>query len=186
MKKFYNKHREVFNAMGIIILLVVIFGGIFFLSEKTGDRSLDKGEEKQEEPAQNNPLLEAGQTIDEEKMKAYDEINYEEFQKYLKKKKTTTVVLLGYDSCYWCQQQKPILQMLMYEKDLDVKYLKTTSLTKEQIAEIEELDDGLKDFGTPVLIAVKNKKVTIMSDGAINRTALIKAFEKVGLLKEEK
>lgn len=186
MKELYNKHREVVNAVGIIILLVVVFGGIFFLSENTGDRSLDKGEVEQEEEVATNPLLEDGQVIDEEKMKAYDEIDYEEFQKYLKKKKTTTVVLLGYDSCYWCQQQKPILQMLMYEKDLDVKYLKTTSLTKEELAEIEALDEELEGFGTPVLIAVKNKKVTVMSSGALNRTGLIEAFEKIGLLKEEK
>lgn len=186
MKELYNKHREVVNAVGIIILLVVVFGGIFFLSENTGDRSLDKGEVEQEEQVVTNPLLEEGQTIDEEKMKELDVIDYEEFQKYLKKKKATTVVLLGYDDCYWCQQQKPILQMLMYEKDLDVKYLKTTDLTKAQVAEIEELNEELEGFGSPVLIAIKNKKVSVMSSGAINRTQLIAAFEKIGLLKEEK
>lgn len=188
MKELYNKHREVINAVGIIILLVGVFTGIFFLSENTGNRSLDKGEQKQEEKeeVQKNPLLEAGQVIDEEKMKEYDEIDYEEFQKYLKKKKTTTVVLLGYDSCYWCQHQKPILQMLMYEKDLDVKYLKTTSLSKDELASIEALDEELEGFGTPTIIAVKNKKVTVLSSGAMNRTQLIKAFEKAGILKKEK
>lgn len=186
MKKFYNKHREALNGVGIIILLVVVFGGIFFLSENTGDRSLDKQEVEQQEPVEANQLLEEGQTIDEEKMKELTVIDYEEFQKHLKNKKTTTVVMLGYDDCYWCGQQKPILQMLMYEKNLDVKYLKTTSLSKDQLTEIESLNEELQGFGTPTLIAVKNKKVTVMSSGAMNRTQLIQAFKKVGLIKEEK
>lgn len=173
MKEFLRKHLGVIKTILGIILLVGALTGIFFLSEYVGNGSKDK-EEK-------NPLAEEGQVIDVTAMKEMEKITYEEFKEYLKKK-TTTVVMLGYESCYWCIQQKPILQMLMYEKDLDVKYLDVNSLTKEENAELIALHEDLEGYRTPTFISLKSKKVKVVSPNAKTRTQLIEMFKIMGVL----
>lgn len=184
MKKFANEHKEILQVIATILGVVIIIGGLFIISENTGDRTNDKlGTEPVEEET-TNPLLEDGQVIDEEKMKEIEEISYEDFKTYLKKKKTTTVIMLGTDSCYWCVEQKPILQMAMYEYKVDVKYLNVNDLKEDEYSELKELHDDLASFGTPTFISVKNKKVRKVSPNAKTRTQLHSMFVDMGIIEE--
>ncbi len=176
MSEFIKKHREGVNAVLGVILIVAVLGIIFVISENTGDRSMDK-----EPIVEVNPLLEEGETIDESKMKELTSITFDEFKEYLNKK-STTVIMLGYDTCYWCQQQKPILQMLMYDKDIDVKYLDVTTLTTEENNYLVDLHEDLEGYGTPTFISVKNKKVREVSPNAKSTSQLIEMFTEMGIL----
>ena len=186
MKKFVKEHKELVQSCVAILGIVIVIVIAFIASDHIGDRSLDKNlpststgktEEKEE-----NPLLEDGQVLNEEEMKEIEEITYEDFQAYLKKK-STTVVMLGYDECYWCKLQKPILQNVMYEKEVDVKYLNVHKLTNEQLSEIIALHDDLKELGTPTFISVKSKKVQQVSPNAKTKTELIKMLADMKVIK---
>ena len=186
MMKWIKTHREVVNALLTIIGLAIVLGGAFFLSQNIGDRTKDKLEPTPT-PGDilwlENPLAEANQEYDEEKMKELEEIDYTTFKEYLNDKKKTTVIMLGYDDCYWCKQQKPVLQMLMYEKKSEVKYQDVSKLTIEENNELSSLHKDLEEYGTPTFLAVKNKKVTKVSGGGQKRSQLIETFKDMGILK---
>jgi len=188
MKKFMQEHKEIVQGIGIGIGILLVLIILFVVSENTGDRTGDKTGSSQTTSTteEANPLLEDGQVLDEEKMKSVEEITIEDFKSYLKKK-TTTVVMLGYDDCYWCQQQKPILESVMYEYDLDVKYLKVDKehLSEEDYDYLTGLHEDLEGFGTPTFLAIRSKKVREVSPNAKNRTQLIKMFADMGMLKSE-
>lgn len=191
-KKFENlmkEHKElvqgVFATLGVVVVLVLLF----VVSDNIGDRSNDKlgsDSSSQQEEENKNPLLEDGQVLDENQMKEMDEITLQEF-KDLIKKKTTTVVILASETCYWCQQQKPILENVLYENDLDVKYLDVSKLTSDEDYEyLEGLHDDLKGFGTPTFISIRNKKVQKVSPNAKSKTQLLEMFKDMGILKDTK
>ncbi len=184
-----KEHKEVVQGVlitvGIAILLVVLF----VVSDNIGDRSQDKldsasGTTQKEESE--NPLLEEGETIDDEKKKEMEKISLDDFKSLLNKK-TTTVVILASDTCYWCQQQKPILENVLYEQNLDVKYLDISQLSGDEDYDyLEGLHDDLKGFGTPTFVAIRNKKVQQVSPNAKTKTQLLEMFKEMGVLKDTK
>ena len=126
--------KGIITVLGAIVFLLAIF----FVSNKITDCDLGKFCDKVEENKKDvNPLLAEGEVLDETKMKTLTEINYEEYEKALKSKKTTTVVYLVSDSSYWNQYETPILKSVAYNYDLDIKYLNYDNLTEEQVAAIE-------------------------------------------------
>jgi len=181
MKEFVKKHSEILKTVGVILGIALVLVALFYVSENTGNREFDKKASVQEEEA--NPLLEDGQVLNEEEVKEIPEVTYTEFKKILKEK-TTTVVMLGYDECYWCEQQKPILGNVMYEKQLDnVKYLNVNKLTEDEYNDLVSLHDDLQGFGTPTFISVKSKKVKKVSTNAKTKTQLVEMFTEMGIIK---
>lgn len=181
MKEFVKKHEEILKTIGVILGIILALTALFFVSENTGDRKSDRSDAVQEE--EKNPLLEDGQVLNEEEIAEIPEITYEEFKKLLKKK-TTTVVMLGYDECYWCQEQKPILGNVMFEKKIEnVKYLNVNKLEEDQYNELVGLHKDLESLGTPTFISIKSKKVKKVSPNAKTKTQLIEMFTDMGIIK---
>lgn len=181
MKEFVKKHEEILKTIGVILGIILALVALFFVSENTGDRKNDRSGVVQEE--EKNPLLEDGQVLNEEEIAEIPEITYEEFKKLLKKK-TTTVVMLGYDECYWCQEQKPILGNVMFEKKIEnVKYLNINKLEEKQYDELVGLHKDLESLGTPTFISIKSKKVKKVSPNAKTKTQLIEMFTDMGIIK---
>lgn len=179
-KDFLKENKEIVRGIMIFIAVILALVLLFFVSENIGDRSADKSGAGQQQ-VETNPLLEEGQVLDENKMKSAEKITMDDL-KALLKKKTTSVVMLAQDSCYWCQQQKPILESLMYEYDLDVKYLDVSLLSEEDYLYLTELHEDLEELGTPTFISVQNKKVRLVSPDAKNRTGLLKMFADMGVI----
>lgn len=181
MKEFVKKHEEILKTIGVILGIIIALVALFFVSENTGDRKNDRSDAVQEE--EKNPLLEDGQVLNKEEIAEIPEITYEEFKKLLKNK-TTTVVMLGYDECYWCQEQKPILGNVMFEKKIEnVKYLNINKLEEKQYDELVGLHKDLESLGTPTFISIKSKKVKKVSPNAKTKTQLIEMFTDMGIIK---
>ena len=167
---------------GIITVLVAIF----FVSNKITDCDLGKFCDKVEENKKDvNPLLAEGEVLDETKMKTLTEINYEEYEKALKSKKTTTVVYLVSDSSYWNQYETPKLKSVAYNYDLDIKYLNYDNLTEEQVAAIEKLNKNITKE-TPALLIVNNKKLVASQTTPLSTSGMVSFFTDNKIIKSEK
>lgn len=181
MKEFIKKHEEMLKTIGVVLGIALALVVLFFVSENTGDRKFDRNDVVEEE--QTNPLLEEGQVLNDEEISEIPEVTYEEFKQLLKKK-TTTVIMLGYDECYWCQEQKPILGNVIYEMKLEnVKYLNINKLEEDQYEELIGLHKDLEELGTPTFISIERKKVTKVSPNAKTKTQLIEMFTDMQILK---
>lgn len=180
MKNFVKEHEDTLKTIGIIIAIVLVLGVLFVVSENTGNRDADREIVEEEET---NPLLEDGQVLNEDEISEIEEVSYTDFKSLLKKK-TVTVIMIGYDECYWCQQEKPILGNVIYENSLtNVKYLNVNKLTDEEYEHLTSLHDDLASFGTPTFISIKNKKVTAVETGAKTKTQLVSMLTEMKVIK---
>lgn len=174
--------KGVITVLGAIVFLLAIF----FVSNKITDCDLGKFCDKVEENKKDvNPLLAEGEVLDETKMKTLTEINYEEYEKALKSKKTTTVVYLVSDSSYWNQYETPILKSVAYNYDLDIKYLNYDNLTEEQVAAIEKLNKNITKE-TPALLIVNNKKLVASQTTPLSTSGMVSFFTDNKIIKSEK
>lgn len=194
MKKDNKKVTIELDIKNLIFILVAIVAIvlIFVFSNMVGDRSKDKNGASGNQQNQSgntqeeaNPLLEEGQVLDPSKMlDEVPQIDFAGFKKALADKKTVTVVMLGYDGCYWCRQEKEILRAYLYENTkANIKYLDISKLSNDDFSELQSLDSNLESFGTPTFIAVKGGKVTkVDTQGARGNKGLDQMLKNMGAM----
>ncbi|MDD6224338.1 MAG: thioredoxin family protein [bacterium] len=169
MKKRTQTEIEKIKTGAIIVLgIIVIFGLVYILSENTGDRSNDKAQLSSAETSNEkstNPLLEEGEEIKDEERSSLTSITYSELKKAVDNKEKK-FVFLGSEQCGWCIYQKPILEHLVYEYDVEIYYLNVGNMTSDDYSGLASLHDDLARFGTPTFIVIENGKVTTVDSGA--------------------
>ena len=70
------------------------------------------------------------------------------------------IILLGKESCPYCQMFQPLLDYMKEEYSFDYLYIDTTKITSKGLSEvIETLNIDPDDFGTPHLSLVEGGKV---------------------------
>ena len=167
----------------VVLSIIVFFGGVYVISEKgikCSDSCVKNSGPGQE---QDNPLLEEGQVLPNhgENTKRLTEVSFDGLKDLLKSK-DTKMVFLGTDECIWCVHQKPVLEDLMTNKELDVYYLDTSKLEDKHFDELGKLHNDLERFGTPTFIFIKDGKVENVSTGARSTSGLIEIMVANGIL----
>lgn len=163
----------------LVILFAVNLGyNIITTTSNSGNNASIKDDEEEEV----NPLLESGQVLNEDEMvESIPEITYAEY-KEAKNGDKVTVVMIGYDDCYWCQQQKEIIRDFLYDTEVNLKYLNIKKMTNEELEELESSHESLEGFGTPTFVAVKKDVMIVDTSGGRGTTALKTMFESMGAL----
>lgn len=95
-----------------------------------------------------------------------------------------TFIEIGYDECYWCQQQKPILDNLTSKYGLEYIYINTEVVTSSQLEYIKEKINATEDFGTPTMAIIGKGKVEETISGKTDEVALAEKLEKYDLIDE--
>lgn len=105
----------------------------------------------------------------------YDEvINSEEEQ----------IVVIAQTGCTYCESAKPVLNSMAEKYDLDINWLNITDLSEEEQTNImNSLDIFSEDFGTPLVMIVKNKKVVDSTTGFESQEQYENFFKKNGFIK---
>lgn len=109
-------------------------------------------------------------------VKLFDEA-YNNSEKY-------TFIEIGYDDCYWCQQQQPILDNLTSKYGLEYIYVNTKVVTSSQLEYIKEKINATSNFGTPTMAIVGKGKVEETISGKTDEVALAEKLEKYGIIKD--
>lgn len=95
-----------------------------------------------------------------------------------------TFIEIGYDDCYWCQQQQPILDNLTTKYGLEYLYINTQVVTNSQLEYIKEKIDATDDFGTPTMAIIGKGKVEETISGKTDEVALAEKLEQYDLIDE--
>lgn len=134
-----------------------------------------------------------------------DLVNYKVFkdadayEKAVKDKKTITMAVFGRDTCFYCNQFKPVYNTVSAEYGLDIYYFDSDSYDKDEYQSIMDMgltipasctqdnkEAKLADgFGTPLTLFTKNGKVIDCISGYLNKEGLISKLETVGMIKSE-
>lgn len=120
-------------------------------------------------------------------------INYSEYEKLITENKTH-VIVVGQTTCSHCIAIKPTLNEIAGENKLTINYLNLTEMTQE---EFNKFDASLKkinyndpdyiekgSFGTPLILVVKNGKISSYIAGERSKSQLLREFRKSGLISE--
>lgn len=109
-----------------------------------------------------------------DKKAEYKEIlNYVDFKEYksiIASKKPQLVVMVQ-TGCGACTTAKPVLEELVTEYDIEINALNISELSEEDRNSLGSTLDYLneEDWGTPLLLVVKDNKVVDASNGFVNK-----------------
>ena len=126
--------------------------------------------------------------------------NAKAYKKLVEDKKLVTMAVFGRDSCFYCNQFKPVYNTVAEEYKLNIYYFDSDSYDKNEYASIMKM--GLmipascsdtqsevplsQGFGTPLTLFTKNGKVIDCISGYVGKRELISKLETVGMIKSNK
>lgn len=120
-------------------------------------------------------------------------LNYVDLEQYksLINSETPEIFVIGQTSCSACMMAKPALLSIADEYNLKINYLNLTELQKSENGSelITEFSSSLtflkeEDWGTPLMIVVKNKEVIGSSKGFHSKEDYITFLKNEGLIGE--
>lgn len=104
------------------------------------------------------------------------------FEEYFTSK-DKEIIFYASSTCGWCSLQKPILDTIAEDYDMDYFYVDTSKLTAKQINEIKEKLD-IED-GTPQTVVVENGKRIDEANGYKDPKEYIEFFKRNELVPED-
>lgn len=120
-----------------------------------------------------NFLQENGVISKDEKLEATDanlnKIDYEKYDELINSDEKE-IIVIAQTGCTYCESAKPVLNSMAEKYDLEINWLNITDLSEEEQANItNSLDIFSEDFGTPLMMIVKNKEVVDSITGYENQ-----------------
>lgn len=121
---------------------------------------------------------------------------YKAFMKVVDSKEPAMIVL-GRNTCSWCNKFKPIYNEVAAENNAKIYYIDSDSFDSTEYSKILKSDLKIpascsstgkeqslsEGFGTPLTLLTKKGKVTGCISGFVNKTNLIKKLQSVGNIK---
>jgi len=113
------------------------------------------------------------------------EMKYAEYENVIAKN-TNQLIYVGKPTCHYCNAFAPILNKVAAANDITVNYVNTDSLTKEEANDFyySLTFYSKEEWGTPLLLIVRNKEVIDSSIGLVTEDILIDFLKKNDIIKE--
>lgn len=120
-------------------------------------------------------------------------INYDEYTKLISDKKDH-IIVVGSTTCPHCQAIKPALNSVAGDYNITINYLTMDDMTDDENGKFfkslgtigyddeDYVNDG--SIGTPLILIVKNNKVSSYFSGERTISQLVREFTKAGFIKE--
>lgn len=153
------KKENIKTAIIVILVLVIVMGGSFFLSFIGTDSAVEG--------------------------KTESELTMIDIDQYLSLKAGSdlSIIYIARPTCGYCQQQEPIVKNLVYLHNIKVNYLNTDELSEDGFDKLIESDEYFSEgFGTPLIILVKDNQIVDKSEGYHTKSELVEFFQTNGLI----
>ena len=155
--------KKKLGVIGIAVLVVVLLVVSSFISPKGDNNNLPSDAESIYDRA-----VQESETVKDDERKPYTEINVDTYLvKYSSPEKS--LILLGRETCPYCQVAEPILQKLAKDYSLEIFYLNTDNFSENDITNFINSDEAFNEsFGTPFLFLVENGRIVDKVDGVVD------------------
>lgn len=127
------------------------------------------------------------------KEKSLTFVDYSEYEKLINDGNTHLIVI-GQTTCSHCIAIKPTLNSIAEEYDLTINYININVVTQDEynkfvetLKQMEYSDPAFVEkgsFGTPLIMIVKNGKISSYIAGERSKSQLVREFKKAGLISE--
>ena len=132
-------------------------------------------------------LQEGGMISKDEVLEAEDSnLNMIDYEKYheLINASENKIIVIAQTGCSYCESAKPVLNALAKEHEMEINWLNISELSEDdQLKVTDSLDAFKEDFGTPMIMIVKNKKVVDSIQGYENKDKYVTFFKDNGFIK---
>ena len=92
-----------------------------------------------------------------------------------------SIVLLSRPTCHYCQIATPIIENIIYEKNVKINYINTDDLSDEDNSKLLSSDEYLKSgYGTPLILVVGNSKIIDKIEGLTTKSNYMEFFDEYG------
>lgn len=121
--------------------------------------------------------------IPEDKRKELNSISIDQYLEMLKGEEAK-VIYIGRPTCGHCVAQKPIMENIKFEYDVEINYLNTDELNDEGINKLITSNEYFSEgFGTPLTLIVKNNDIVDKAVGETSKKDMVAMFKKNSLIK---
>lgn len=174
-----NKIIAIVGVILVIILLIVVgnmSGGDF--SGGSEESSLSNDSNDIITNAENE-----SKAATEDKMRDFSSIDINKYLEYYAGSETK-VVLIARPTCHYCQIAEPILKTILFENEgLEINYLNTDDLDDDSFNKLYESNtETFENFGTPMLLIIKENKIIDKVDGLTDKAHYLEFFKNNSLL----
>lgn len=96
------------------------------------------------------------------------------------------IVFIGREGCSWCQLFRPIFNYFTEKYDFSYRYIDTDKLVSRDFEKIiNKIEISSDDFGTPLVVFVKNGQVTEVINGYVPENELLETLQKRGFVNSD-
>ena len=165
--------NTLYTIIGLVILVIVVVLCIF-ITPNNGTYSENNNNN-------NEPIVQ--EEIPESKRKELNSINIEQYLEMLKGAETK-VIYIGRPTCGHCVRQKPIMENIKFEYDVEINYLNTDEFDENAMNQLISSNEYFSEgFGTPLTLIVKDNKIVDKAVGETSKEEMVDLFKKYSLIK---
>jgi len=170
--------KKIGIIIGIILLTALLIASVFITPK--GDSNMSSSDSKS---VYDRALAESA-VVKAEERRPYTDIDVNTYlDKYFEEDKS--IILLGRDSCHYCQTAEPILQKISKDFNLEIFYLNTDTFTEQDVNDFISSNEVFQnEFGTPFLFIVHQGKIVDKIDGLVDTTSYIDFLKTNGMIEE--
>lgn len=166
-------------------LVVIIICLICFFASNSNSKPYEKPSNEEASSEENDVLEEAtkqaGEISDDERVQP-EEISLETYLE-LYDKEEDSLVLISRPTCQYCKIATPIIENIIYEKDVKIHYLNSDNLKEEENSKLITSDDYFSSgYGTPLLLVVGNHKIKDQIEGLVTKESYEAFFKEYGFM----
>lgn len=167
----------IYTIIGLTVLAIVI---ILTIVIKPSNSEYNKGGNT---GTTTNPSSPADENIPEDQRKELNTINIDQYLEMLKGEETK-IIYIGRPTCGHCVKQKPIMENIKFEYDVEINYLNTDEFGDGDINKLVTSNEYFNEgFGTPLTLIVKDNKILDKAVGETSKKEMVELFKKYSLIK---
>lgn len=170
---------------GLIVVTVIIICLICFFASSSKSRPYEKASNINTESEGDNVLeqatKQAGEISDDKRVQP-EEISLQTYME-LYDKEEESLILISRPTCQYCKIATPIIENIIYEKNVKIYYLNSDNLTEEENSTLISSDDYFSSgYGTPLLLVVGNHKIKDQVEGLVTKESYEAFFKEYGFM----
>ena len=178
-KKIILSTNALYTIIGLGVLAIVI---VLSFVIKPSDSEYNK-ESNTGTNTTTNSSSPADENIPEDQRKELNSISIDQYLEMLKGEEAK-VIYIGRPTCGHCVKQKPIMENIKFEYDVEINYLNTDELSDEGINKLISSNEYFSEgFGTPLTLIVKNNEIVDKAVGETSKKNMVEMFKNNSLIK---
>lgn len=133
-------------------------------------------------------VIDEAQIIRNADKEAYPHLNILNYNDYLAmlNNNNKNILVVGQTTCGYCNQYKPVLNEIAFDKNIVINYIDIATLTQNEYQEFLNSLSYFKEnsnWGTPLTLIIQNKKVLDYTEGAKSKSDTINYYESLEIIK---